>query len=99
MDLKASPPLRLSEIDDRVRLGLDGFGYVEGATLQEAADRLVGRLLEIAIALRATAVGPFHPECCPDPAHLEFIWKLDDLAAAGGDPRTLVFGPNPVTPA
>lgn len=93
------PPLRLSEIDDRVRLGLDGFGYVEGATLQEAADGLVRRLLEIAMAVRATGMGPVHPECCLDPAHLEFIWKLGELAVAGGDPRNLVFGPNPVTSA
>ena len=36
-----SPTLRICEIGGRVRLGLEGFGHVEGPTLQEAADVLV----------------------------------------------------------
>jgi hypothetical protein len=28
---------------------------------------------------------------------LDFVWQLGELAAAGGDPRELLFGPNPLT--
>jgi hypothetical protein len=95
VDVESHLPLRISETDGRVRLCLDGFSYVEGATLQDAADKLVTHLLEIAMALRATGVGPIHPECCPDPAQLDFISEFGELVAAGGDPRDLLFGPKP----
>ena len=55
-----SPALRISETDGRVRLGLDGFGDVEGATLQDAADELVAHLLHVAMALRADGIA--HPQ-------------------------------------
>jgi hypothetical protein len=67
---------------------------VEGRTLQEAADALVARLLQVAMAFRASGVGPVSSECDSDPELLEFIWRLGDRAAAGGDPRELLFGPN-----
>jgi hypothetical protein len=95
----STPTLRVSEIGGRVRLGLDGFGEVEGDTLQEAADELVARLLSIAIVVRSGGVGPLCSECCPDLAVLDFVWQLGELAAAGGDPRELLFGPNPLTAA
>jgi hypothetical protein len=69
---------------------------VEGQTLQEAGDALVMRLLEVAIALRAGGLGPVRSECSPDPELLEFVWRLGDHAAAGGDPREFLFGSNPV---
>lgn len=94
----SAPLLRICEVAGRVRLGLDGFGDVEGETLQEAADALVARLLHIAIALRSSGIGPIYAAGCPDPAHLEFIWQLGDHAAAGGDPRDLLFGLNPLAP-
>jgi hypothetical protein len=81
-------------VDGCIRLGLEGLGYVEGGTLQEAADELVTRLLRVAAALRATDVGLMHSECCADPQLLDFMWKLGDHAAAGGDPRELLFGPH-----
>jgi hypothetical protein len=46
---------------------------VDGATLQEAADALVERLLVAAMAFRAGGAGPFCPECRPDPARLDFV--------------------------
>lgn len=92
----SSPPLRIREVEGRIRLGLDGFGDVEGATLQEAADELVLHLLRIALALRADGVAPLSSECCADPALLEFVWELGDIAARGGDPREMLFGPNPL---
>ena len=91
-----SPRLHIAEIDGRVRLGLEGFSYVEGETLQEAADELVARALHIAMAIRAGGVGPLYSECCPDPALLDFISQLGEHAADGGDPRDLLFGPNPL---
>ena len=90
------PELHIFEVGDRVRLGLDSFSYVEGATLQEAADELVAQLLRIAFALRSAGVGPLYSEYCPDPAVLEFVLELGDAAAAGRDPRELLFGSNPL---
>jgi hypothetical protein len=95
----STPTLRISEIGGRVRLGLDGFGDVEGGTLQAAADELVARLLSIAMVIRSGGVGPLCSECCPDLAVLDFVWQLGELAAAGSDPRELLFGPNPLTAA
>jgi hypothetical protein len=93
------PALRVSEVGGRVRLGLDGFGDVEGATLQEAADELVAQLLRVAIALRAGGVGPVCSECSPDTAALDLIWTFGEMAATGHDPRELLFGPNPLVPS
>lgn len=91
-----SPPLRISEVGGRVRLGLEGFGDAEGQTLQEAADALVVRLVAASHALRTSGVGPLSSECCPDPDLLDFVWRLGEVAQAGGDPRDLLFGPNPL---
>jgi cytosine/adenosine deaminase-related metal-dependent hydrolase len=72
---------------------LDGFGYVGGATLQEAADELVRRMLVVAMAFRASGVGSAYSECRADPGALDLISKLGDVAAAGGDIRDYLFGP------
>jgi cytosine/adenosine deaminase-related metal-dependent hydrolase len=92
------PRLRISELDGGVRLGLDGFSYVEGATLQEAADELVRRVLVVAMAFRASGIGPMYSECRADPGALDLIWNLGEVAAAGGDIRDHLFGPEPPTP-
>ena len=92
----STPALRIREIEGGVRLGLDVFADVEGATLQEAAHELVLRLLRVALALRANGVGPVCSECGADVALLEFVWELGEVAASGGDPRELLFGPNPL---
>jgi hypothetical protein len=78
-----------------VRLGLSGFQEVEGATLQEAADALVERIVVVATALRAGGVGPFSSECSADPTVLDFIWRVGEHAQAGGDARELLFGTDP----
>jgi len=91
-DVANEPPrLRISESAGNVRLGFDGFGNVEGRTLQEAADALVARMLNISMALRSSGIGPVYA-ITPDFTHLEFIWRLGDHVAAGGDPRDLLFG-------
>lgn len=82
----------MRETGGRVRLGLEGFGDVEGATLQEAADELVAYLLGVAMVVRADGVGPLCSECALDVAHLEFLWRLGERVRAGGDPRELLFG-------
>jgi hypothetical protein len=48
------------------------------------------------MALRASGVGPLSPECIADPAMLDFIWLLGEHTEAGGDPRDLLFGTNPL---
>jgi hypothetical protein len=91
-----TPELRISEVEGRVRLGLEGFGDVEGATLQDAADALVEHLLHVASAVREGGIGPLTSECGADPELLAFVWRLGDAAAKGDDPRELLFGPNPL---
>ena len=85
-----SPTLRICEIGGRVRLGFEGFGHVEEPTLQEAADALVANLVRIAAVY--TGVGPASTELAPDLTALDFIWKLGEHVAAGGDPREFLFG-------
>jgi hypothetical protein len=92
------PPIRIAEVDGRVRLGLHGFRDVEGSTLQEAADALVAHVLHVAIALRTGGVGPLSSECGADPALIDFIWRIGEHAQAGEDPREVLFGPNPLAP-
>ena len=90
----AQPALHISEHDGRIRLGLEGLGYVEGETLQEASDALVACALRVATGIRANGVGPVCSECCVDAELLDFMWRLGAHAEAGGDPRELLFGPN-----
>ena len=92
-----SPSLRIAERDGSVRLGLEGFGDVEGESLQEAADALVVYVLQVAMAFRSGGIGPLYSECSPDPAVLDFIWRFGKLAETGADPRDLLFGTNPLT--
>jgi hypothetical protein len=88
-----TPQLHVSETSGRCRLRLDGYAYGEGPTLQEAADDLVHRLLTLAMCLRSgsgftvSAEGP-----SPDFHWLEFLYKLGEIAARGGDIRQCVFG-------
>jgi hypothetical protein len=48
------------------------------------------------MAFRSGAIGPLSTECGIDHRLLEFIWRVGDMAAAGGEPRELLFGPNPL---
>jgi hypothetical protein len=93
---RSCPPIRIAEVDGRVRLGLPGFREVEGATLQEAADALVAHLLRVAMALRAGGVGPMSSECAADLAIIDFVWKLGEHVRGGGEPRELLFGNRPL---
>jgi hypothetical protein len=85
------PPLTVTESEGLVRLQLGGLARGEGTSLQDAADDLIGRLLELALAYRScglTASG----EILPDLDAMDFLHELGGIAAAGGDIRARVFG-------
>ena len=85
------PPLTVSEIDGRVRLHLGGLARGEGMTLQEAADDLVQALLRVVTAFRSSGFRAA-PEFAPDFETMDFLYELGEIAAAGGDIRSRVFG-------
>ena len=91
-DARRSPTLRICEIGGRVRLGFEGFGHVEEPTLQEAADALVAHMVRIAATPSTPAAWASERRLAPDLAALDFIWKLGEHVAAGGDPREFLFG-------
>jgi hypothetical protein len=62
------------------------------ATLQDAADDLVQRLLGSAMVLRARGPQASSELGPPDPAALGFLYELGEIAAAGGDIRQRLFG-------
>jgi len=84
-------PLTVRERAGGVRLHLGSLAYGDGPTLQEAADDLVRRVLIIARALR-TGGFSVSREIALDLAALSFLYELDELATAGGDVRTRLFG-------
>jgi hypothetical protein len=86
------PPLDASEIGGHVRLTLRGLSHGEGETLHEAADDLVRRVLLIAMAFRASGIGPISSECRVDVALLDFVFELGEIGARGGDIRPRLFG-------
>lgn len=87
------PPLEVRQTAGRVRLHLGVLASGEGATLQEAADDLVVQVLVLVTAFRSSGIGPLPREGPrPDPAMLEFLYELGEIAAAGGDIRQRLFG-------
>ena len=85
-------PLTVNESPGRVRLRLGSLAYGEGPTLQDAADDLVQRLLTYVMAFRATGIQPSRELAPPDLATMDFLYELGELAAAGGDIRSRLFG-------
>ena len=86
-----SPALTVRERAGGVRLHLGCLAHGDGPSLQEAADDLVRHVLVIAKALRT---GPLSVprEVAHDVAALSFLYELDELASAGGDVRSRLFG-------
>ena len=84
------PALTITEAGGQVRLELAGLAHGRGASLQEAADELIRRILELALALRAGGFA-VPRELGPDLEALSYLHELGELAAAGGDIRTRVF--------
>jgi hypothetical protein len=86
-------PLEVCQVAGRVRLLLGGMANGQGATLQEAADDLVARVLVLAMAFRSGGIGPLSSEGPrPDLAMLEFLCDLGEIIAGGGDIRERLFG-------
>ena len=85
-------PLTVQESPGRVRLCLGSLAHGDGPTLQDAADDLVQRLLTHAMAFRVSGfrapieLGP------PDLAAIDFLYELGEIAGAGGDIRSRLFG-------
>jgi hypothetical protein len=87
-----TPALSVQDVAGRCRLCLGGQVHGEGATLQEAADDLVRRLLAQAMSLRSETgfhVSPDVPGV--DLRWFEFLYELGAIAAEGGDIRKRVF--------
>src|SRR5205823_2824826 len=89
-----TPTLRVDELAGRVRLSLDGFFSADGATLQEAADELVRKMLVAVMAIRSDGLGNLSAVSRPDMTLVVFLWELGEIAAAGGDIRERLFGPS-----
>jgi hypothetical protein len=87
-----TPALSVREVAGRCRLDLGGHVHGEGATLQEAADDLVSRLLALAMSLRSEAGFRVTPEVPGvDLRWFEFLYELGAIAARGEDIRDRVF--------
>jgi len=87
-----TPALSVREVAGRCRLDLGGYVHGDGATLQEAADDLVRKLLAQAMSLRSEQgfrVSPEGPGV--DLRWFEFLYELGAIAARGGDIRERVF--------
>jgi hypothetical protein len=87
-----TPALSVRDVAGRCRLSLGGYVHGEGATLQEAADDLVRRVLAQAMSLRSEKgfrVSPEGPGV--DLRWFEFLYELGTIAARGGDIRGRVF--------
>ena len=63
----------------------------EGPSLQDAGDDLIRRLLELVLAFRSSGFRA-PGELGPDFETMEFLYELGEIAAAGGDVRSRVFG-------
>jgi hypothetical protein len=87
-----SLPLTVQESPGRVRLWLGSLAHGDGATLQDAADDLVQRLLSYAMAFRSSGMWPSLELGPPDLAAIDFLYQLGEIAAAGGDIRGRLFG-------
>ena len=87
-----TPGLSVRGVGGRCRLCLGGYVHGEGATLQEAADDLVRRLLALAMSLRSGAGFRISAEVPGlDLRWFEFLYELGAIAARGEDIRTRVF--------
>jgi hypothetical protein len=65
--------------------------YGHGATLQEAADDLVRRLLVYVMAVRSSGLRGCPGVGSPDLAMMNFLHELGELASTGGDIRGRLF--------
>jgi hypothetical protein len=86
-----APSLTVTEVGDCVRLELGGIARGEGVSLQEAADELVCAVLRLAAAIRSTGVSVSR-ELPAGVEVFDYLHELGELAAAGVDIRSRLFG-------
>jgi hypothetical protein len=87
-----TPELTVREVGGRCRLVLGGHVQGEGATMQDAADDLVRRLLELAMSMRSSEGFRVTSEVPGmDLRWFEFLYELGAIAARGEDIRDRVF--------
>ena len=84
------PAVTITETGGRVRLALGGVARGEGASLQEAADQLLARILDLALAFRSTGFRAC-AELQPDFEVMDLLYEVGEIAAAGGDVRARLF--------
>jgi hypothetical protein len=87
-----TPALELCETGDGCRLSLGGWAHGEGETLQQAADQLVARVLDVALRFRRSGYKFARALGRPTMDELSFVWELGEIAAGGGDIRQRVLG-------
>jgi hypothetical protein len=87
-----NPRLDVTDAHGLCRLHLAGYAHGDGDSLQDAADALVTRLLQLAMSWRSGAFRFAVGVGAPDLPWYEFLHELGDIAAAGGDIRERVFG-------
>jgi hypothetical protein len=80
----------ITETAGRVQLDLGGIARGEGGSLQEAADALLRRIVELAFAFRAGGCAVAR-ELQPDLEAMNLLHELAEIAATGGDIRARVF--------
>jgi hypothetical protein len=85
------PPLIVRESAGAVVLELGGLARGKGASLQEAGDDLIHSILGLVMAFRSSGF-TVCPELYPNFETLDYLARLGDVAASGGDIRELVFG-------
>jgi hypothetical protein len=85
------PELRLHETGAGCRLTLVGVTYGSGATLQEAADDLVRRVLDVALTMRSRGFGARAGLGAPNTRVLDFLWEVGERAARDHDVRSFIL--------
>jgi hypothetical protein len=87
------PPLRLTELEGRCCLSLDGVALGSGSTLQDAADDLVRAALDVARSVRSAGVAAGSTDLPRlDGRLVELMHHLCLIAEQGGDVRERLFG-------
>jgi hypothetical protein len=92
MSAQWMPSLTLREHGRHCRLRLAADAWGDGATLQEAADDLVARVLRQAKALRGNGWICGNELSPRDRRWLDFLYEVGEIAERGGDVRRLIVG-------
>ena len=79
-------------VPGRVRSAWAVLPTATGPPFQDAADDLVQRLLTYVLAFRASGIRPSLELALLDLPTMDFLYQLGEIAAAGGDIRSRLFG-------